>query len=103
MTDTGAALALATVGLVLVVLLKFFQLENRLAVLTRIEAKLDLLVRNAGLQYDPYSDLPAPVVEALRRGAKIDAIKHYRQITGVGLKDAKDFIDEVQRRAGSKA
>jgi ribosomal protein L7/L12 len=42
-------------------------------------------------------------VEALRRGHKIEAIKLYRQATGVGLKEAKDFIDDVQRRAGSRA
>jgi hypothetical protein len=31
---------------------------------------------------------------------KIKAIKLYRQSTGVGLKEAKEFIEEVQRRAG---
>jgi ribosomal protein L7/L12 len=81
------------------------QLQKRVTTLTRVEAKLDLLLRNAGLQYDPYTDLPAPVVEALRRGdkieAKIEAIKHYRQATGAGLTEAKELIEEVQRRAGS--
>lgn len=101
MTEAAGGLALACLALLLVVLVNLFQVQKRVTTLTRVEAKLDLLLRNAGLQYDPYADLPAPVAEALRRGDKIEAIKHYRQATGAGLKDAKEFIEEVQRRAGS--
>ena len=35
-----------------------------------------------------------------RAGNKIQAIKHYREATGVGLKEAKDAVEEFQRRAG---
>lgn len=35
------------------------------------------------------------VTEALARGQKIEAIKIYREATGKGLKEAKDFIDEL--------
>jgi ribosomal protein L7/L12 len=97
-TMTGAAGDLGCIVLLLVVLAYLLQLQKRVTTLTRVEAKLDLLLRNAGLQYDPYADLPAPVVEALRRGDKIEAIKHFRQTTGAGLKDAKEFIEEAQRR-----
>ena len=34
----------------------------------------------------------------LRRGRKIEAIKNYRQYTGVGLKEAKDAIDSLERQ-----
>ena len=102
MTEASGGFALACLSLLLVVLvnLNLHQLQKRVMTLTRVEAKLDLLLRNAGLQFDPYEGLPAPVVEAIRRGNKIEAIKHYRQTTGAGLKDAKEFIEEVQRRAG---
>jgi ribosomal protein L7/L12 len=100
MTEAGG-LAFVCLALLLAVLANLFQLRKRVTTLTRVEAKLDLLLRNAGLQYDPYADPPAQVVEALRRGGKIEAIKHYRQATGAGLKDAKEFIEELQRRAGS--
>jgi ribosomal protein L7/L12 len=43
---------------------------------------------------------PREVVDALQRGQKIQAIQHYRKATGVGLKKAKDFIEDAQRRAG---
>jgi ribosomal protein L7/L12 len=103
MTEATGGLAFACLGLLLVVLVNLSQLQKRVATLTRVEAKLDLLLQNAGLQYSPDADLPAPIVEALRRGHKIEAIRLYRQTTGVGLKEAKEFIEDVQRRAGSGA
>jgi hypothetical protein len=75
-------------------------LQKRASALSRIEAKLDLLMKAGGIAYDPFADLPPPVVEALRAGEKIRAIKCYREATGAGLKEAKEFIEEAQRRAG---
>ena len=37
--------------------------------------------------------LPDNVVDALRRGNKIEAIKLLREQTGAGLKEAKDAVD----------
>ncbi|WP_109505454.1 ribosomal protein L7/L12 [Nocardioides speluncae] len=34
------------------------------------------------------------------RGRKIEAIKLYRQATGVGLKEAKDAVEEIQTQRG---
>src|ERR1700736_6601408 len=68
--------------------------------LSRLDFKLDLLLKHAGVEYDPYKNLPRDVVDALRRSQKIQAIQRYRKVTGVGLKEAKDFIEDVQRRSG---
>ncbi|MBR7834723.1 ribosomal protein L7/L12 [Actinospica durhamensis] len=38
-------------------------------------------------------NLPPEFYEYLRQGRKIQAIKVYREATGVGLKAAKDFVD----------
>ncbi len=38
------------------------------------------------------------IIEDLYAGRKIAAIKVYRQATGAGLKEAKEFIDELQAR-----
>lgn len=38
-----------------------------------------------------------PVVEALGAGQKIEAIKRYRELTGVGLKEAKDAVEALER------
>ena len=61
----------------------------------RIEEKIDLLLRQAGLEYDPFAAVAPEVAEAVRAGDKIRAIKLYRDHTGAGLKEAKDTIDQL--------
>lgn len=39
--------------------------------------------------YDKIKDL-------CQQGAKLEAIKEYKEVTGVGLKEAKDFVDEFE-------
>jgi len=72
--------------------------ERRLNRLSRLDAKLDALLKNAGIRFDEFQDVPADVREALERGETILAIKRFRQATGAGLKEAKEFVDEVRRR-----
>ena len=43
---------------------------------------------------------PADIVDALRSGQKITAIKLWREQTGVGLAEAKNEMDELERRLG---
>jgi hypothetical protein len=64
--------------------------------LVRVEQKIDLLLLHAGIQYVPFADLPPAAAEALRAGNKIQAIKIYREATGVGLKEAKDAVDRAE-------
>lgn len=81
--------------------LLFFRLsalERRLNRLSRIDAKVDALLRHSSVQFDEFQDVPPDVQEALKRGETILAIKRFRQATGAGLKDAKEFVDEVRRR-----
>jgi ribosomal protein L7/L12 len=40
------------------------------------------------------------VIEMLRKGNKIEAIKIYREIYNVGLAEAKDAVDDMERRFG---
>ena len=42
--------------------------------------------------------LPPPVIEALRTGKKIEAIKLLRLERNLGLKEAKDLVDAYVRR-----
>ncbi len=46
--------------------------------------------------------LPPTVVEALQGGNKIEAIKRLRGITGLGLKEAKDWIEVGRDRFGGR-
>ena len=38
------------------------------------------------------------IVNLLRQGRKIEAIKIYRERTNLGLKEAKDAVEEIERR-----
>lgn len=67
--------------------------------MARLEAKVDALMNHAGLQYDdPFKHVPDAVLQAIQHGQKIEAIKLYRDTTAVGLKEAKDFVENVARR-----
>lgn len=44
----------------------------------------------------PNTPLPPDVIDALQRGNKIEAIKHLRQHTGLGLKESKDLVDAAE-------
>ena len=90
------AAALAVIGT------RVVALDRRLRALSRLEGKLDALLKHQGIRFDPYSEVPPPVLDALRRGKKIEAIKAYRAATGAGLQEAKDVVEEVQRRASSR-
>jgi large subunit ribosomal protein L7/L12 len=41
------------------------------------------------------SGVPADVVALAQGGKKIEAIKRYRELTGVGLREAKDVVDGI--------
>jgi hypothetical protein len=73
-------------------------LERRLDRLSRLDAKIDALLKNAGIHFDPFRDVPSDVREALERGETIVAITRFRESTGVSLNEAKAFVDEVRRR-----
>ncbi|HEU4743802.1 MAG TPA: ribosomal protein L7/L12 [Anaerolineales bacterium] len=65
-----------------------------------LEDRLNFLYRRLNIEYaDPNSDpvLSPQVQEALRGGNKIEAIKIYRELTGVGLAEAKQAIDQGER------
>lgn len=50
---------------------------------------------------DPASvpgDFEAQITDLLRQGRKIDAIKLYREATGVGLAEAKEIVEAIERR-----
>ena len=99
-----SALPVVSILLVLVLMLslqwRLTEIERQVGRVARLDVKLDLLLKHAGVEYDPYKTLPPEVINALQNGQKIQAIKLYREASGVGLKDAKDFIEDAQRRAG---
>jgi ribosomal protein L7/L12 len=79
--------------------------SERILILARaikkLERKVDFILAEMNLVYDDFGDDDlfdlSEVREALLRGNKIEAIKLYRLQTGVGLKEAKDAVDEMEK------
>ena len=68
--------------------------------INELEDRLKFIYRRLNIEYaDPNSDpvLSPQIQEALRRGNKIEAIKIYRELTGVGLAEAKQVIDRAEQ------
>ena len=101
MNETLIVAGVIVAAAVAVLFKRLRAVENQLTALSRLDAKLDALLKHAGIRFDPYQDVPPAVVEALARGQKIEAIKAYRHARGADLKEAKEFVEEVQRRAKS--
>ena len=73
------------------------QLRSRV---NELEDRLKFIYRRLNIEYaDPNSDpvLSPKIQEALRHGNKIEAIKIYRELTGVGLAEAKQVIDRAEQ------
>ena len=98
MSDTGLVIAVVAIGVALV-MLRVSALDRRLDRIARVEAKLDALLKGQGVNFDPYRDVPPGVREALDGGDAILAIKRFREATGAGLTESKDFVDELRRRS----
>ncbi len=69
--------------------------------LNRLERKVDFLLRELNLVEREEAALPdfgpvlTEVAELVRQNRKIEAIKLYRELTGVGLKEAKEVVDRL--------
>ena len=58
---------------------------------SRLERKIDLILKHLGI--DPDQGADETIRELLKAGQKIQAIKLYREQTGIGLKEAKDYVE----------
>nr|WP_221208702.1 ribosomal protein L7/L12 [Nocardioides albus] len=62
--------------------------------LDRLEDKVGLLLKQAGLE-EPPAPRQDEVVALVRAGKKIEAIKLYREATGAGLLEAKEAVERL--------
>lgn len=65
----------------------------------RIESKLDRIIEHLGLpepSREHISDeLKSELTKLVRENEKIKAIKRLREATGMGLREAKDYVDSL--------
>lgn len=70
--------------------------------ITALEQKMDFLLQSLGLDSKITPNLPTAlqteVANLLREGQKILAIKLYLEQTGVGLKEAKEAVDVIEKQ-----
>ena len=64
-----------------------------------LEWNVKRLLQREGLEWEPSpapSGAPPGVMEAIQAGNLIEAIKHYREATGLGLAEAKDAVEKLR-------
>ncbi|GAG75843.1 unnamed protein product [marine sediment metagenome] len=63
----------------------------------KLERKVAFLLDHLQLNYQEESSpgITQEIVDLVRMGRKIEAIKLYREETGAGLKEAKEAIDTI--------
>ena len=65
--------------------------------LRRLHRKVDAILDHLGVEFD--GPMKAQVMDLLKAGEKIKAIKVYREATGASLKEAKDYVEGLQDAA----
>ena len=82
------------VGLVLpLLLIQVLVPKSPDANLLRLERKIDLILEHLGL--DLNQGVREKIMELMKADKKIEAIKIYREQTGAGLKEAKDYVESL--------
>jgi ribosomal protein L7/L12 len=73
--------------------------DHQVRRLAAVERKLDLIMAHLDIR-EPEPDVPGAALQELLAGRKIQAIKEYREATGVSLKEAKDAVELLARQHG---
>jgi ribosomal protein L7/L12 len=90
-------LSFGIIGGFAVAALLFSELNRVSDRLFRLERKMDLVIKQMGLESRFQVQASEDIMTLLKYSRKIDAIKLYRDKTGLGLKEAKDAVDEIER------
>ena len=74
---------------------EIFELRQRVATLER---QVAFLMAHLGVTYheEPDQGVSPEIVDLVRQGRKIQAIKLFRQETGADLRTAKEFVDSLE-------
>lgn len=75
----------------MILLSNLFSLSNEI---NRTNKKLDKIIK--ALNINEYNEINNELKDIINDRGKIKAIKRYREITGVGLKEAKEYIDKLE-------
>lgn len=79
-------------GLVLYMLVLTSKIDSLQKHITRMNSNLIKIAKQVGVPQEPLDDELKSLKE---KGEKIKAIKKLREATGLGLKEAKDYVDNL--------
>jgi hypothetical protein len=73
------------------------EMEAIKARLERVESQMDFLLRRLGIASKeiPGWNASPEIIELMKRGDKVTAIRAFMDETGASLKDAKNFIESL--------
>ncbi|HDM8245729.1 TPA: hypothetical protein P0E24_004904 [Vibrio campbellii] len=60
-----------------------------------LERKIDFLLERSGLSLDKHFGVPVQVLDAVKSGSKLKALRIYREETGASLVEARKVIEEL--------
>ncbi|KLV05165.1 hypothetical protein ABT56_12310 [Photobacterium aquae] len=60
-----------------------------------LERKIDFLLECSGVSLDKHFAVPVQVLDAVKSGNKLKALRLYREETGASLADARKVIEEL--------
>jgi len=83
-------IALASLGFLMVLAIVQGRIKDQLG---RLERKVDRLLKSAGGDVAALTN--EEIAALIREGKKIEAIKAYRELTGAGLAEAKNYIESL--------
>lgn len=66
--------------------------------LKRTNITLNKIVKHLGIEEEIIENIDYELKDIISEGGKIKAIKRYREVTGKGLKESKEYIDNLAER-----
>lgn len=66
--------------------------------LRRTNLTLNKIVRHLGIEEEITENIDYELKDIISKSGKIKAIKRYREVTGKGLKESKEYVDSLVER-----
>ncbi|MCG9754065.1 hypothetical protein L1D40_02345 [Shewanella insulae] len=84
--------------LVAIYILLHTQLDSYRKRIRFLEVKVDALIKQTGIEIDNSIQVPVEVHNAVKAGHRLKAIRLYRNITGAGLKEASEVVNDLVKK-----
>ncbi|GKX65913.1 ribosomal protein L7/L12 [Inconstantimicrobium mannanitabidum] len=90
--NSNVMMIIIGVSILIILVSIISQLRNDMM---RMKITLDKIAKKVGVPDIITKEVKDELLTLISEGKKIQAIKTYRMLTGIGLKEAKEYIDEI--------